>query len=100
MNLESSLETLLRAVLAADDAHRQTALRVLQGDLDFEVKKHRGPLLLGVKEAAKLLGVSRATLWRTVQAGRLQKVELYPGSYRIRMADIERLVEGREPTAE
>jgi len=97
MSQPTNLEEFLRALLAADDDHRRTALRVLQGDLDFEMKQRRGPLLLGVSEAAKFLGVSRATLWRTVQAGRLQKVELYPGSYRIRIADLERLVDDAAP---
>jgi len=38
-----------------------------------------------------LLGVSRATFWRIVSAGRIERVELYPSSYRVRRADVERL---------
>ncbi len=48
-----------------------------------------GPLLLGMCAAAKLLGVSRATLWRMVKGGRLSKVEVLPGSFRLRRADVE-----------
>lgn len=53
----------------------------------------KGPLLLRVKDAAELLGVHRATIWRLVKAGRLGTVELL-GSLRIRRADIEGLAAG------
>ncbi len=46
------------------------------------------PLLLGMSAAAKFLGVSRATLWRICRAGRLKKVEILPGSFRLNRADI------------
>jgi excisionase family DNA binding protein len=55
-----------------------------------------GPLLLGMKASAALLGVSRPTLWRMLRAGKLKKVEVLPGSYRIRRADLESLVAGQE----
>ncbi len=48
-------------------------------------------------EATDLLGVSRATLWRMLEAGSLEKVELYAGSYRLRVSDILELVEKRKP---
>ena len=47
-----------------------------------------GPLLMGMSAAAKFLGVSRATLWRMCRAGRLKKVEILPGSFRLRRADL------------
>lgn len=53
-----------------------------------------GPLLMGMSAAAKYLGVSRSTLWRICCAGRLQKVELYPGSFRLRRADLIKLAAG------
>jgi len=53
-----------------------------------------GPLLMGVSAAAKLLGCSRATIWRICRAGRLQKVELFPGSFRLRRADLLKLAAG------
>jgi excisionase family DNA binding protein len=46
-------------------------------------------------EAAALLHVSRATLWRTIKAGRLPKVELYPGAFRLRRSDILAIVNGK-----
>jgi excisionase family DNA binding protein len=53
-----------------------------------------GPLLLGMSAAAKFIGVSRATLWRMVKSGRLTKVEILPGSYRLRRADLLALAAG------
>jgi excisionase family DNA binding protein len=44
---------------------------------------------------ARLLGVSRATLWRMIRAGRLDKVEVLPGSFRVRRADLEAVASGK-----
>jgi excisionase family DNA binding protein len=38
-----------------------------------------------------LLGVSRATLWRMLKEGSLEKVEIYHNSFRLRRADIMEL---------
>ena len=54
-----------------------------------------GPLLLGMTASAKLLGVSRATLWRMIKGGLLQKVEVLPGSFRLRRADLEAVAAGQ-----
>ena len=67
--------------------------RILDGFL--EVPRTSGPLLLGMGAAAKRLGVSRATLWRMIQARRLVKVEVLPGSFRVRCADIEGIAAGK-----
>lgn len=53
------------------------------------------PLLLGMGAAAKYLGVSRATLWRMIRAGVLEKVEYLSGSYRIRRADLDAIAAGQ-----
>ena len=88
------MEVFLRALLVADEDRRRAALRVLHGDAIVQ-SAERGPLLLSMGAAAQLLGVSRPTLWRMIQAGRLEKVEVLPGSYRIRRSDLEALAEGR-----
>jgi excisionase family DNA binding protein len=44
---------------------------------------------MGMTASAKFLGVSRTTLWRMVDKGLLQKVEVLPGSFRLRRADLE-----------
>jgi hypothetical protein len=53
-----------------------------------------GPLLMGMSASAKLLGVSRATLWRMIKGGLLQKIEVLPGSFRLRRADLEAIAAG------
>jgi predicted site-specific integrase-resolvase len=45
---------------------------------------------------ATLLGVSRATLWRMIKVGKVTKVEVLPGSFRVRRADIEAIAGARE----
>jgi len=54
---------------------------------------------LGMGAGAKLLGVSRATFWRMIKAGRLTKVEVLPDSFRVRRADVEALAGGKEVPA-
>lgn len=56
-----------------------------------------GPLLMGMSEGAKFLGIGRATLWRMIKTGRLEKVELLPGSFRVRRTDLEAIAAGRKP---
>ena len=69
--------------------------RILEGQFPARVQMPTGPMLLGMTPAAKLLGVSRATLWRIIKAGRLSKVEVLPGSFHIRRADLEALAAGK-----
>lgn len=68
---------------------------ILEGKFPARVEMSTGPMLLGMTPAAKLLGVSRATLWRIIKAGRLNKVEVLPGSFRIRRVDLETLAAGK-----
>ena len=70
--------------------------RVLEGKAVAKAEFTTGPLLYGMTAAAKFIGVSRATLWRICRTGRLQKVEILPGSFRIRRADIEAFAAGRK----
>ena len=89
---------LLQAVLAANDERKFQALRVLRGELSVgngQKTGSSGPLLMGMSAGARFLGVSRATLWRVVRAGKIQKVELFPGSFRVRRDDLEALAFGR-----
>ena len=51
---------------------------------------------MGMSASAKLLGVSRATLWRMTKAGLLQKIEVLPGSFRLRRADLEAIAAGQK----
>jgi excisionase family DNA binding protein len=54
------------------------------------------PLLVSKPEAARLLGVHRATIARMIQAGTLKPVYLGPKAHpRIRRSDLEALVAGK-----
>ncbi len=74
----SSEQRLLKLLQASPE--QQAAIdRVLEGRLAPEPRAPeppKGPLLMRVKDAAALLGVHRATIWRLVKAGRLETVEL------------------------
>jgi len=63
--------------------------RVLAGEGISEGAREKEPLLIGMGAGARLLGVSRATFWRMLRAKRLEKVEVLPGSYRVRRRDVE-----------
>lgn len=86
-------DDLIRAVFTATDEAKTKALAILEGRELLDTDS--GPLLLTMGEAAALLHVSRATLWRTIKAGRLPKVELYPGAFRLRRSDIIAIVNGK-----
>jgi hypothetical protein len=94
-------EEIMQLALSATDDRKRDALKVLKGEVALadsaslrQGSGQAGPLLMGIGAGAKYLGVSRATLWRACVAGRIEKVELYPGSYRVRREDLERLAAG------
>ncbi len=99
----TAIEDLMRAALLVDEARKAGALRVLRGEAEAvdpaEALRQRrsvsGPLLMSMGAAAAFLGVSRGTLWRMIDAGRLEKVELFHNSNRIRREDLEAIVEKR-----
>ncbi len=68
---------------------------ILEGKQPTRNESNSGPLLLGMTAAAKLLGCSRATLWRMCRANRLARVEVLPGSFRVRRADLEAIAAGK-----
>jgi predicted DNA-binding transcriptional regulator AlpA len=68
---------------------------ILEGTIQKRPMATPGPLLMGMSASAKLLGVSRATLWRMTKAGLIQKIEVLPGSFRLRRADLEAIAAGQ-----
>ena len=94
-NETPTVEHLRAAVLAATPERRAAAMRALRGEDRVgrgEGSDPKPPLLMRVGKAAEYLGVSRATLWRMACEGRIDKVEIRRGSYRMRKADLERFV--------
>ena len=57
--------------------------RILAGITEPARPFRKGPLLMKMGEAAELIGVSRPTLWRMLNAGRLTRVEIMPATYRV-----------------
>jgi excisionase family DNA binding protein len=55
------------------------------------------PLLINVKQAARLLGVHRATVWRFIAEGKLETADIIQRRRLIRYASVERLA-GKEIT--
>lgn len=51
------------------------------------------PALLGAREVADLLGVSRRTVWRLADAGALPRVHVAQRAVRYRLEDVEALIE-------
>jgi predicted DNA-binding transcriptional regulator AlpA len=80
MSKTVSNDKLFQAVFAATDEAKERALEILEGK--EPPSENEDIALLRMGEAAQLLRVSRATLWRTIRADRLEKVELFPGSFR------------------
>ena len=87
-------ERLLKFLQASPETQAEID-RILEGKVQARVEATTGPLLYGMTPASKFLGVSRATLWRMIKAGRLGKVEVLPGSFRVRRADLETLAAGK-----
>ena len=83
---------LMMRVLQAGPDHRAEIERALNGEPPSPAATLRsGPLLLRMKEGAQLIGVSRPTFWRICRAGKLERIEILPNSFRVRREDVEAL---------
>ena len=88
-------EERLKRLFAASSEQMQAIDDILESRNQEKSKAISGPLLMGMTASAKLLGVSRATLWRMIKGGLLQKIEVLPGSFRLRRADLESIAAGQ-----
>ena len=95
MTLQTNSNERLMKYLQASPEKQDEIDRILNGKFPSRVEAPTGPLLCGMSSAAKYLGVSRATLWRIIKAGRLSRLEILPGSFRVRRADLEALAAGK-----
>jgi predicted DNA-binding transcriptional regulator AlpA len=88
-------EDRLKRLFAASTEQMEAIDGILESGVPVKPMAMSGPLLMGMSASAKLLGVSRATLWRMTKAGLLQKIEVLPGSFRLRRADLEAIAAGQ-----
>jgi excisionase family DNA binding protein len=89
-----SAKKLLSPLLLDQEEHANKAPTSKRNGLSNEKTTPNGSLLLGMGAAAGLLGVSRTTLWRLIRDGQLKKVEVLPGSFRVRREDLEAIAAG------
>ena len=95
MATQNSQNDRLLKILQAPPEIQSEIDRILEGRAPTpHSEPPTGPLLLGMSASAKFIGVSRATLWRMCRSNRLQKVEILPGSFRLRRADLLKLAAG------
>ncbi|HMD54125.1 MAG TPA: helix-turn-helix domain-containing protein [Phycisphaerae bacterium] len=86
----------MKRLFAASPEQMQAIDGILESHIQERPMTTSGPLLMGMSASAKLLGVSRVTLWRMIKGGLLQKIEILPGTFRIRRADLEALAAGQK----
>ena len=89
-------EERLKRLFAASPEQMQAVDDILESGIREKPMAMSAPLLLGMIASAKLLGISRVTLWRMIKRGLLQKIEVLPGSFRLRRADLEAIVAGQK----
>ncbi len=57
------------------------------------------PLLLTQKEAARILGISRVSLWRLTKEAVFNPVEIFAGRFRYRREEVEAVARGSQSAA-
>ena len=92
MNTPLTTDQRMLKLLQATPDQLEGVDRILNGEPPPKSRVLDGPALLGSSAAARLLGVTRGTLWRMVHAGTIHKVQLYRGSYRLLRAELEDLI--------
>jgi excisionase family DNA binding protein len=88
---------LLRVMQATPDVLEKID-QILDGKESGVVLKLEAPPLLSVTTAAQILGVGRQTVYRMIDIGRLPRIEISPGIYRIQRKDLEIILAGKVVT--
>ena len=93
--MKDTTNEFLQALLVAPTEQKKKALQILRGDMPVEAAPTSdGPQLMGMSAAARYLGLSRTTMWRLIESGRIKRFKLMEKSYRIRRADLDAFVKG------
>ena len=86
------IETVLKSDDTITERHRHSIVLALQDrQNETDHTPLSGPLLIRAGQAAKLLGLSRTTLWRMTKENTLKKITIRQGSGRYRVQDIMEL---------
>lgn len=88
------LESVVSTDVSLSQPERGAIQRLLNGLLDvpfMEPRANDEPLLVTQKVAARLLGVSRITIWRLAKEHVLHPVEILPGTWRYAFDEVSRL---------
>lgn len=88
------LESVVSTDASLSPPERSAIQRLLGGLLDVpgaEARAADEPMLVTQKNAARLLGVSRITVWRLTKEHVLHPVEILPGTWRYAFDEIARL---------
>ena len=96
-----AIEEILRSILTATPAKRRELERVLRGEARTETtgKADEDRRLVTIAGAARLLALGRNTVYRLIETGRLDTVDLN-GVKRITMRSIHAFVSGGRPANE
>lgn len=85
------LQTVLSTDAALTDAERAAFQFALKGESAPESAQPDEVLLVTQKAAARMLSVSRVTVWRLTKDRVLHPVEILPGTWRYAYAEVARL---------
>ena len=93
--MHSITRSILQSLALSDSslsASEQRALaRLIEGKTNESSPSSRNsddPILVTQAQAAKLLGLSRVTVWRMAKEGMLHPIEILPGSFRYAYEEI------------
>jgi len=97
-NERNVTEAILKAILTANAQQKTAALAALESRPAEPIRPvETGPLLLSGAAAAKRLGVCKNTFWRLLHEGRIRRVEVSPGCFRVPRTDLDDFAAGRGP---
>jgi predicted DNA-binding transcriptional regulator AlpA len=92
----SILQSLASSDLSLSTAEQLALSRLIEGKFNepqVGARNSEDPILVSQAQAAKLLGVSRVTVWRMAKEGMLHPVEILPGSFRYAFEEIATLAQ-------
>ena len=103
--MNETSRAILQTILATDSsltvAERSTAQRLFEGHCEVSSITPVAideTLLVPQKQAARMLGVSRVTIWRMTKECILHPVEILPGSWRYPLRELAQLAQsGLDP---